>query len=77
MPSKKRCRFTQIDAKPTLGLAPAPASSDDVLLLLKFAAHASPGDADLLAHLAQMGTLFPREMLGAFRAFRKKQLGDN
>ena len=77
MPSKKRCRLADFTAKPAIGLAPAPESSEDVLLLLKFAAETSPANAEMLAHLTQMGTLFPRELLGAFKAFRKRQAGDN
>jgi hypothetical protein len=77
MPSKKRCRLARLSAKPALGLTPAPESSEDVLVLLKFAAQASPGKAGIFSHLSQMGALFPQEMLGAFRAFQKKQTGDN
>jgi len=77
MASKKRCRLARFSAKPALGLTPAPQSSQDVLVLLKFAAEASPANAAMLTHLTKMGALFPHELLGAFKAFMKKQTGDN
>ena len=77
MPSKKRCRVARFSAKPALGLTPAPQSFQDVLVLLKCAAEAAPAKTEIFTHLTEMGTLFPQEMLGAFKAFMKKQIGDN
>jgi hypothetical protein len=56
---------------------PAPRSSKDVVILLEYAAHLGLADTELVAHLAEMGTLYPREMLGAYRICREKQAGGN
>ncbi len=77
MPSKKRCRLARFPAKPALGIAPAPQSSEELLVLLKCAAAMSPDNATILTHLTKVGALFPRELFGAFQAFLKKQNSDN
>ena len=77
MATKNRCRLVQPAAKPALELLPAPRSSQDVLKLLKFAAHLGLANAKIVSHLTEMGVLFPRELVGAFRAFQERQACDN
>jgi hypothetical protein len=77
MASKNRCRLVQPDAKPALKLMPAPRSSQDVVMLLKMAAHLGLANAKIVAHLTEMGALFPKELLGAFKAFQERQACDN
>jgi hypothetical protein len=48
-----------------------------VLKLLKFAAHLGLANAKIVSHLTEMGVLFPRELVGAFRAFQERQACDN
>jgi hypothetical protein len=46
-------------------------------VLLKLAAEVTPANTEIVAHLTEMGMLFPDELLGAFRAFLKRQISDN
>jgi hypothetical protein len=58
-------------------LTPAPRSSQEVVTLLKFAAHEGHANTKIVAHLAKMGALFPKELLGAFKAYKERQACDN
>ena len=77
MTSKTRCRARHLRSKIGLNLVPAPRSSEDVLLLIRRVAEVTPGGTNVAAHLAEVGQLFPRELLAAFRAFLKRQIGRN
>ena len=77
MITKNRCRLVQTTAKPALKLMPAPRSSQDVVKLLKFAAYQGLANAEIVAHLTEMGSLFPKELLGAFKAYQERQVCDN
>ena len=77
MASRKRCLRSQQADNQTLKLLPAPQSPQDVLLLLKLAAQTAPAKPGIAAHLAEVGALFPDELMGAFRAFLKRQISDN
>lgn len=77
MTSKKRCQLAQCNAKPTLELIPAPQSALEVVAFLRFAACLGLANARLVGHLAEMGAVFPEELLGAYQAFRERQGGDN
>ena len=56
---------------------PAPRSSQDVVKLLQFAAHQGLANAQIVAHLTEMGALFPKELLEAFKAYQERQVCDN
>jgi hypothetical protein len=56
---------------------PAPRSSRDLVRLLKFAAAIGLADAETVGHLAEMEALFPGELMGAFQAYRERQVRDN
>ena len=77
MTSKKRCRFAQCNAKPTLQSLPAPRSALEVVALFRAAACLGLANARLVGHLAEMGAMFPEELLGAYQAFRDRQTGIN
>ncbi len=77
MATKNRCRLVQSPAKLALKLMPAPRSSQDVVKLLTFAAHQGLANAQIVAHLTEMGALFPKELLGAFKAYQERQACDN
>ncbi len=77
MASRKRCLQSQPYDNQVFKLLCTPQSSQDVLVLLKLAAEVAPGNTEIVAHLTEMGTLFPDELLGAFRAFVKRQISDN
>jgi hypothetical protein len=77
MASKKRSQLAQVNCKQVLKILPAPQCARDVLVLLKFSAEVAPANAKMATHLTEMGTLFPEELLGAFRAFLKRQVSDN
>lgn len=77
MASKKRSRVAQDNGKQPLRILPAPQCARDVLVLLKFSADVAPANAKMATHLTEMGTLFPDELLGAFKAFLKRQVSDN
>lgn len=77
MITKNRCRLVQSTAKSALKLMPAPRSSQDVVELLKFAAYQGLANAEIVAHLTEMGSLFPKELLGAFKAYQERQVCDN
>ena len=77
MASKNRCRLVQGAAKPAFKLMPAPRSPQDVVKLLKSAARLGLANAKIVSHLTRMGTLFPKELLGAFKAFQERQACDN
>ena len=77
MATKNRCRLVPSPAKPSLRLTPVPRSSQDVVMLLKFAAHQGLANAQIVAHLTEMGALFPKELLGAFKAYQERQACDN
>lgn len=46
-------------------------------MLLQYAACKGLANAKMVAHLTEMSALFPKEMLGAYRALRTRQVGDN
>lgn len=77
MASRKRCLQSQHYDNQVFKLLRSPQSSKDVLVLLKLAAEVAPANSEMAAHLTEMGTLFPDELLGAFRAFLKRQISDN
>jgi hypothetical protein len=77
MTYKKQCQIAHYSAERALKLVPAPRSSKDVVSLLTFAAHLGLADAEIVSHLAEMGALFPKELLEAFRAFQEKRACDN
>jgi hypothetical protein len=77
MASRKRCLQSQHNDHQMFRLLRVPQSSKDVLVLLKLAAEVSPANTEIVAHLTEMGMLFPDELLGAFRAFLKRQISDN
>lgn len=77
MTYKKQCQVAHCSAKRALKLMPAPRSSKDVVSLLTFAAHLGLANAEIVSHLAEMGALFPKELLGAFKAFQERRAGDN
>ena len=77
MASKKRCQLAQSGARPALQLMPQPSSSMDVVRCLQDAACLGLADPKIVAHLTEMGTLFPNELVGAYRAFLRRQVSDN
>jgi hypothetical protein len=77
MASKKRSRLTQVSNLPPLNILPAPQCAHDVMVLLKYSAAVAPENSEVATHLKEMGELFPTELLGAFKAFLKRQIGDN
>ncbi|MFA5056965.1 MAG: hypothetical protein WC485_02535 [Opitutaceae bacterium] len=77
MAYKKRCRLAQPFAKPALELMPSPRSPEDVVTFLRLAAHLGLADGEMVSHLAEMGDLFPKELLGAFKAFQERRACDN
>lgn len=77
MASKKQFRLARLSAPPADNLIPAPQSSEEVLSLLKYAGDVAPDNQEVADHLAEMGALFPSELLGAFRAFLRRQTGSN
>jgi hypothetical protein len=77
MTYKKRCELAQCNARRALRFMPAPRSSRDIVSLLTHAAHLGLANAEMVSHLAVMGALFPKELLGAFRAFQERRDGDN
>jgi hypothetical protein len=48
-----------------------------VVAFLRFAACLGLANAQLVGHLAEMGALFPEQLLGAYKAFRERQACDN
>lgn len=77
MASPKRSRLAQCTAKPTLGLLPAPKSAQEVVAFLRVAARLGLADAQLVGHLAEIGLLFPEQLLAAYLALRERRAGDN
>jgi len=77
MASKKRSRVMQLSSQQALNLLPAPQCARDVMVLLKYSAVVAPANSKMVTHLTQMGALYPNELLGAFKAFLKRQIGDN
>jgi hypothetical protein len=77
MASKKQCRLAQNRVRPALQFIPPPESPIEVVKFLQHAACMGFADPKLVAHLTEMGALFPKELAGAFRAFRKMQTSDN
>lgn len=77
MTSKRQCRLLQCNATPALELMPAPRSAQEVVAFLRFAACLGLANAQLVGHLAEMGALFPEQLLGAYKAFRERQACDN
>ena len=77
MAIKNQCRLAPSTAKPALKLVPAPRTSQDVVKLLTFAAHQGMANAKIVAHLTEMGALFPKELLGAFKAYQERRACDN
>ena len=56
---------------------PPPSSPIEVVKYLQHAACMGFADPKLVTHLTEVGALFPKELVGAFRAFRKTQTSDN
>jgi len=77
MASKKRVRLNQVIHQQPFNLLPAPQCAHDVMTLLKCSGDGTPASTKMVAHLTEMGTLFPNELLGAFRALLRRQNGDN
>lgn len=77
MASKKQSPALQESAKPALAPVPSPRSSQDVVLLLQYAAAKGLANTKLVAHLAEMGALYPAETLDAYRTFHARQAGSN
>ena len=77
MASKRRCRPAQDRARPALQLMAQPGSSQDVVRYLQFAACLGFANPKIVTHLTEMGALFPKELVGAYKAFRRRQAGDN
>jgi len=77
MASKKRPRVVQVSSQQLVNLLPAPQCARDVMVLLKYSAEVAPANTKMASHLTQMGALYPNELLGAFKAFLKRQIGDN
>jgi hypothetical protein len=57
-PQKRQNSMQKDRTSPALELMPAPRSSKDVVVLLEYAAHLGLADTKLVAHLAEMGTLY-------------------
>jgi len=49
----------------------------EIVEYLQDAACLGLADPKIVMHLAEMGALFPKELAGAYEAFRKRQTGDN
>lgn len=77
MASKKQCRLVQDGAKPALDIMQSPRCPQDVVMFLQYAACLGLANTTMVAHLTEMGALFPKELLGAYRAFRERQACDN
>ncbi|MDD2762393.1 MAG: hypothetical protein PHE83_00300 [Opitutaceae bacterium] len=77
MAYKKQYRLAQSCAKPAMELVPSPRSPKDVITILQLAARLGLADGEMVSHLAEMGALFPKELLGAFKAFRERRACDN
>jgi hypothetical protein len=77
MATKKRCRLAQDGARPALQIIPQPGSSRDVLRYFQIAACLGIANPKIVTHLTEMGALFPKELVGAYKAFRRMQADDN
>ena len=77
MASKKRVRLTQVINQQPFNLLPSPQCAHDVMVLLKYSADGTPASTKMVAHLTEMGTLYPNELLGAFQAMLRRQIRDN
>jgi hypothetical protein len=77
MSSKKMCRLAQDGVVPSLQLMPRPGSSRDLVQYLQLAACLGAADPKLVSHLTEMGALFPEELAGAYKAFRRKRASEN
>ena len=77
MTSKKRRQLAQCNAQPTLELVPAPESAQEVVAFLRFAACRGLANSRLVDHLAEIGLLFPEQLVGAYKALRERQTGSN
>lgn len=69
--------MAQNGVRPALQLLPQPRSSGDVVRYFQFAACLGFANPKIVTHLTEMGALFPKELVGAYKAFRKRQAGDN
>ena len=47
------------------------------MTLLKYSGDGTPASTKMVAHLTEMGALYPDELLGAFRALLRRQIRDN
>ncbi|HTX66302.1 MAG TPA: hypothetical protein VMD31_11065 [Opitutaceae bacterium] len=47
------------------------------MVLVKCSADDTPASTKMVAHLTEMGDLFPDELLGAFQAMMRRQIKDN
>ena len=77
MTYQTRCEHAQCNARRALRFMPAPRSSKDVVSLLTHAAHVGLAKAEIVSHLVAVGALYPKELIGAFRAFQARRGGDN
>ncbi len=77
MPQKKRGRLPPRGARPALELMRSPRSSGEVVKLLRLAADRGVANGGVVAHIEEMAALFPRELLGAFRALRARRACNN
>jgi len=77
MTYQRRCERAQCNARRALKFMPAPRSSKDVVTLLTHATHLGLANAAIVSHLMEVGALFPKELLSAFRAFQARRHGDN
>jgi len=60
-----------------MDLMPSPRSARDVVSVLQAAAALGLANPRVVAHLAEMSSLFPQETLAAYRVFRAQQASDN
>ena len=77
MAIKNQCRLAPSTAKPALKLVPAPRYVPRRGQATRFAAHQGMANAKIVAHLTEMGALFPKELLGAFKAYQERRACDN
>ena len=58
-------------------ILPVPKTVDELIALFEPADQEEATKAQVVAHLTEMGRLFPEEMLAALQAYREKQTGVN
>ena len=77
MAAKRQCPLANDMPTPPMEFLPRPRSARDVVVFLQYAAALGLANSKMVAHLSEMGTLFPEEMLDAYQAVRAKQVSDN